>query len=286
MALISCEDCGREVSTKAAACPHCGCPVPAQTDPPPPVTPAAPEPAAPPPLPDAWTRPQPAQNGPRIPLKQDRSLEKKVFLWVVGAVALLIVVAMCSSGGSSDDAAPSSTPTATPPAADPPVAAPAVTPEPPAEPAPPPEPPSRWMYSADKDDIDDATVYTAAVISTNTIELDFPYRGPQHGQLMLRRHPRHGRDVILTIERGQILCSTYSECKVLVRIDDGPIQRLQGNEPADNSSEVVFIPLYQTFMKKLPTAKKVRVQVQMFQAGEQTFEFDVSGFDPKKLSSS
>ena len=27
MALIKCEDCGHEVSTRAIACPNCGCPV-------------------------------------------------------------------------------------------------------------------------------------------------------------------------------------------------------------------------------------------------------------------
>jgi len=27
MALIKCEECGREISNKAAECPHCGCPV-------------------------------------------------------------------------------------------------------------------------------------------------------------------------------------------------------------------------------------------------------------------
>jgi hypothetical protein len=28
MALIACEDCKKEISSRAAACPHCGCPVP------------------------------------------------------------------------------------------------------------------------------------------------------------------------------------------------------------------------------------------------------------------
>jgi hypothetical protein len=52
MALINCSECGREVSTSAAACPHCGAPVKAATPPaiPPPPPPAvpAPPPATPP----------------------------------------------------------------------------------------------------------------------------------------------------------------------------------------------------------------------------------------------
>jgi uncharacterized membrane protein YvbJ len=31
MALISCTDCGREVSSRAPACPHCGNPIAAQS---------------------------------------------------------------------------------------------------------------------------------------------------------------------------------------------------------------------------------------------------------------
>jgi tellurium resistance protein TerD len=31
MALISCPECSREISDKAAACPHCGCPVEKET---------------------------------------------------------------------------------------------------------------------------------------------------------------------------------------------------------------------------------------------------------------
>lgn len=27
MALIKCKECGKEISDKATACPHCGCPV-------------------------------------------------------------------------------------------------------------------------------------------------------------------------------------------------------------------------------------------------------------------
>ena len=27
MALIKCSECGKEVSTQATACPHCGCPI-------------------------------------------------------------------------------------------------------------------------------------------------------------------------------------------------------------------------------------------------------------------
>ena len=33
MALVACEECGKEISDKAAACPHCGAPTTAKTEP-------------------------------------------------------------------------------------------------------------------------------------------------------------------------------------------------------------------------------------------------------------
>ena len=51
MALLKCEDCGHDVSSRAEACPHCGCPVP--KDEPPSTPPPVPPPAQA--LPAAWT---------------------------------------------------------------------------------------------------------------------------------------------------------------------------------------------------------------------------------------
>lgn len=89
--------------------------------------------------------------------------------------------------------------------------------------------------------------------------------------------------MIFSIEQGQILCHSYGDCTVQVRFDDGKILRYEGNEPADNSTEIVFIPAFSTFMKRLPAAKTVKVEVSIYQAGNQVFEFDVSGFKPEKF---
>ncbi|HEU4991384.1 MAG TPA: hypothetical protein VFT52_02695, partial [Luteimonas sp.] len=67
------------------------------------------------------------------------------------------------------------------------------------------------------------------------------------------------------------------------RFDDEKLQRYDGNPPSDNSSESVFIPAFGTFMKKLPNSKTVKVEIQIYQAGNQVFEFDVSGFKPENF---
>lgn len=88
---------------------------------------------------------------------------------------------------------------------------------------------------------------------------------------------------MLSIERGQILCHSYGDCSVRVRFDDGKLQTFGGNPPEDNSSEYVFIPAFTTFMKQLPTAKVVKIEVPIYQSGRPVFEFDVSGFKPEKF---
>lgn len=141
----------------------------------------------------------------------------------------------------------------------------------------------QWRYDRSDEGMSGKAVISAQVISTNTINLDFPYSGAQNGTLTLRRHPRWGNDVIFRIERGQILCHSYGDCTINVKFDDGKVIRFNGNPPEDNSSEVVFIPGFSTFMKQLPNAKQVKIEVSLYQAGNQVFEFDVSGFKPENF---
>lgn len=141
----------------------------------------------------------------------------------------------------------------------------------------------QWSYSSSAEGMSGQSVRTARVESTNTINLDFPYAGPQHGALVLRRHPRWGNDVIFSIEQGQLLCHSYGDCTVQVRFDDGKIIRLEGNPADDNSTEYVFIPAFSRFMKELPRAKTLKIEVSIYQSGNQVFDFDVSGFKPEKF---
>lgn len=139
-----------------------------------------------------------------------------------------------------------------------------------------------WSYTYSPDPMSSKDVVSASIGSENTLEFDFPYAGPQRGRLTLRKHPRWGSDVMVSVERGQILCSSYS-CPVRVRFDDGPTRTLTGNEAADNSSELLFVPGFNDFHRRLIAAKKLRIEVNVHQEGAVLMEFDVEGFDPAKL---
>lgn len=141
-------------------------------------------------------------------------------------------------------------------------------------------PGSQWTYQHDEDAMKKGVVHEASVSSSNTVSFSFPYSGEQHATLTLRTHPRHGKDLILRIEKGQFLCPSYEGCNVLVRFDDHEPATFSAVGPADNSTEVIFIRNYSRFVEKMVKAKRVRISANVYQEGAPVFEFDVSGFDP------
>ena len=150
-----------------------------------------------------------------------------------------------------------------------------------------PEPPipegQQWIYSQDEDKMSSGITYHASVLSSNTVNFDFPYSGEQHARLTLRIDPRYGKDVIFHIEKGQILCHSYEDCNVLVRFDDGKAITFTAGGAADNSTETIFIRNYGKFVDKLQKAKLVRISTNIYQEGAPVFEFDISGFDKNKF---
>lgn len=140
-----------------------------------------------------------------------------------------------------------------------------------------------WQYRSTDDPMTSKTSYFATLQSENTLSFDFPYQGEQYGTLTMRNHPKQGRDVIISIEKGQILCRSYSDCTIGVRFDDDAAVTYTGIEAADNSSEYFFLETYSKFKEKMKTAKRLRVQFMVHQEGKVTLEFNVKGFQPEQL---
>lgn len=140
-----------------------------------------------------------------------------------------------------------------------------------------------WMYR-DEGDPMGGQVRSASVQSNNVLSLEFPYQGEQRGTLTIRSHPRHGKDVILQIQRGQFQCTSYSGCDVLVRFDEGPLKKYRAAEPTDNSSTTLFLRGYDGFMASLRKAKKARIEFTLFHQGTRSLEFNVDSLDEGRLS--
>lgn len=141
----------------------------------------------------------------------------------------------------------------------------------------------QWSYRTNDDPMTGKKILAAFVSSTNTHEFKFPYARPQHATLTARKHPQHGSDIIFSIERGQLQCTSYSGCDVMVRFGDAEPRTFRASGPADNSSETLFIEGYGDFLRRMQAVEVVRVQASVFQEGSPTWTFDVSGFDPDRM---
>lgn len=133
-----------------------------------------------------------------------------------------------------------------------------------------------WTYHEAPDNMSKGTVKTAAVNSLNVLSFGFPYQGTQRATLSLRKHPRHGNDVILAIQQGQFVCRSINSCYVLIRFDDGKAQRFTYSEPTDLSTTVIFIHGYDHILSSLRNSNKAIIETQFYQEGNQTLEFNTS----------
>jgi hypothetical protein len=137
----------------------------------------------------------------------------------------------------------------------------------------------KWLYSEHTDAMTSKPTRHAIIRSENAVSFDFPYQGLQHATLTLRDHPTYGKDVFLSIERGQILCQSYQDCSLRIRFDEASPSQWAAVGPADNGTTTAFIRGYSRFLANLRRSSMVRIQVPVYQEGEPVFEFEVGGFD-------
>jgi len=135
-----------------------------------------------------------------------------------------------------------------------------------------------WSYSESPDEMGRGTIKKAIVKSLSEFEFGFPYNGAQRATLLIRDHPKYGKDIVIIIDQGQFLCG-LDNCKVSIKFDEGKPQAYDANEPADNSTTYLFLANYDRFIKDIKKAKKLYIEATFYQEGSRVFEFDVSGLN-------
>jgi hypothetical protein len=131
----------------------------------------------------------------------------------------------------------------------------------------------QWRYSDETDKMTGKKASYAMIESDNTLSLSWPYGGVNKARLYVRKHPSHGLDVFMTIDKGQILCRSYDPCRVVVRFGEEKPRNFSGLGSADHSADIVFLQPESAFIAAARKHKKILVQVPMYQAGEQVLEF-------------
>ena len=140
--------------------------------------------------------------------------------------------------------------------------------------------PSPWSYDENTDEMRGTVTKTAEVTSSNQVDLQFPY-GTVSGHLQVRKRPTDGLSIIFHVDDGQILCHSFSDGRVSVKIDDQPIKNYGCSGSSDGSSEYAFIRNESGFLANLKKSKRVIIEAEFYQQGRQQFKFDTAGLEWK-----
>jgi len=140
-----------------------------------------------------------------------------------------------------------------------------------------------WQYNTPIDKVSGKYSKTAYIQSNNIVNLDFPYSGGTYATLIIRKHPRQGKDVFVTINKGQLNCQ-YNNCYISLRFDDGPVIKNYVTEPSDNSNLAYFLSKTNNIISKIKNSKKMYIELTFFSQGTHTFEFNTQNFDDALVS--
>lgn len=141
-----------------------------------------------------------------------------------------------------------------------------------------PSTPSSWRYNETRDEMRGKATKFACTTSDNELNFDFPYSGGATAELCLRIDPKFGKDVILSIDKGQFMCSMF-ECSVSVKFDDGSIQTFSAVDAADGKTNLIFIRNYGRFVASLRKARHLIIEANFFQEGRQQMKFTVGSLE-------
>ena len=136
---------------------------------------------------------------------------------------------------------------------------------------------ARWVYSTTPDAMTSEPIQIAATHSVSVLQFNSPYGGPQRATLSLRKHPRKGLAVMLSVERGQFVCA--GECRLSARFDDAPAMALPASAADDGSTSAVFVTVIGLFMESLRVSHRVLIEATFYQEGSRVIEFATQGLE-------
>lgn len=131
-----------------------------------------------------------------------------------------------------------------------------------------------WTERTSKDEMTDETNVWMSLLSDNEHEFDFPYNGGSKLQIDVRYRKQDGTQVILTLSKGQLQTTGFDNGhKVVVRFDEDAPMSFTTSEPSDYSTSYLFLNNPRKFINRAKTAKKIKIQVPVFDEGQPVFEF-------------
>ena len=132
-----------------------------------------------------------------------------------------------------------------------------------------------WNFSFEQDEMTDSKNIWATLKSDNYVNQDFPYEGDTYAHLTVRYMKKYGYDILVQIDRGQIIHSYGSYNSVSVRFDDAAPRKYSFNSSADYDSETIFLNNVNDFIAKAKKATTIKLELPLYQGGRPVFTFTV-----------
>jgi hypothetical protein len=151
-----------------------------------------------------------------------------------------------------------------------------------------------WKFHEKTDSFTNRKIQFATLKSLNTLELPFPYQGPQHAYL--RIYPMGISDgsvrysISLILERGQFICVPrpyVHVCAVNFKYDSHLFKQVAARRTSDGSTSILELGLdpYSNvngpgcIAVEFERHKSLAIQAEFFQAGLRTMEFNIEGLN-------
>lgn len=131
--------------------------------------------------------------------------------------------------------------------------------------------PHSWTVATSTDSMN-RSQRTACVVSTNEVQLNFPYRS-QNASLCLRRGPS-GTDVYVDFaQSAQIVCGVTG-CRIPVAFGQEAPRNYTGRGPSDYSTQTLFLVPAQGFIRRAQSARRIVIEIPMYQSGNHQLVFE------------
>ena len=147
---------------------------------------------------------------------------------------------------------------------------------------------NEWKTSFSNDEMRGTAQKFIMLDSENSVNFDFPYSGGSTLTVILRSKKiklKEGQkaddlkptEALIVISKGQFICSSYNDCHVSIKFDEGKIQQYSMTEAADGSSDLIFFSGSANVIKNLQSHKKAIIEAEFYQSGREQFKFYIDG---------
>lgn len=133
--------------------------------------------------------------------------------------------------------------------------------------------PTNWQSKTSKDAMSDESTRSVWAVSTNDVQLEFPYNNQPVWARMVILQARTGPVVGVDTSAGQLWCER--PCKVRVRFDERPAKEWD----ATRTDVAAGVSAYgfkrgAEFVHEVQSASRIRVEATYFKMGTRIFTFE------------